>query len=130
MTPETIQAALGKSKCDNMHRAWRNRSNVSQWRWVTYARELRGADADLPRIWKLAACLYVACAWYASRKGGETFIGRTVPDKGWALINLLTEDFLEDIPDRALTRGAWETQQKAEALARKAARKDHPEREE
>ncbi len=123
MTPETIKAALEKAKCDNMRRAWRNRTNVTHWQWVAYARELLGNDVDLQKVWELAACLYVACAWYTSRAGGETFIGKNIPERGWALIGLLTEDFLEDTPDRALTRGAWEQQKEAEALARKAARR-------
>ena len=82
---------------------------MTLWQWVAYARELRGADANQQRIWELAACLYVACGWYVNRgRGTETFIGREVPTRGWALIGLMTEDFLESIPDHALTRGVWE----------------------
>lgn len=130
MTPETIKAALETAKCPKMRRAWRNRSNVTHWQWVAYARKLRGADANLQRVWELAACLYVACGWYASRSGSEIFDGRNIPARGWALIGLMTEDFLEKTPDRALTRGAWEKQREAEALARKAARRNHPDWEE
>lgn len=131
LPPENIQAALETARCPKMCRAWRNRSNVTHWQWVAYARKLRGADANLKRIWELAACLYVACGWYVNRgRGTETFIGREVPTRGWALIGLMTEDFLENTPDRALTRGAWEAQKEAEALACKAARRDHPDWEE
>ena len=130
MTPENIQATLATAKCPKMRRAWRNRSNVTHWQWVAYARELRGADANLQRVWKLAACLYVACGWYAGRSGSEIFVGHDIPAKGWALIGLTAEDFLENTPDCALTQGAWEQQREAEALARKAARRKHPEWEE
>jgi len=121
--PNRLQTELGNVTCPKMRRAWRNRSNVTQWQWVAYARKLQGADANQPRIWKIAACLYVACGWYASRSGSEVFNGSAMPTRGWELIGLLSEDFYHNPPDRALTRGQWEQQRKEEAQARKAARK-------
>ena len=120
--PDRLQVILGGIACPKMRRAWRNRSNVTHWQWVAYARELQGADANQDRIWKIAACLYVACGWYASRSGSETFDGSAILTRGWALIGLLTEDFYHNLPDRAMTRGQWEQQRREEAEARKEAR--------
>ena len=121
--PIRLRTLLGNIACPKMRRAWRNRSNVTQWQWVAYARKLQGTDANLPRIWKIAACLYVACGWYASRSESEVFDGSTIPTRGWELIGLLSEDFHHNPPDRALTRGQWEQQKKEEAQARKEARR-------
>jgi hypothetical protein len=113
--PIQLQAKLGNVTCSKMRRAWRNRSNVTQWQWVAYARELQGADADLLRVsnWKIAACLYVACGWYAS--GSGVFDGSIVPTRRWELIGLLAKDFYHDLPDCALTRWQLEQRQKEEA---------------
>lgn len=114
-----LQTLLSHVVYPKMRRAWRNRSNVTQWQWVAYACKLQGTDTNQDRIWKIAACLYVACGWYASRSGSEVFEGSTVPIRGWKLISLLAEDFYHKLPDRALTRGQWEQQRKDEAKARK-----------
>lgn len=118
-----LQTELGNVTCDKMRRAWRNRSNITQWQWVAYARKLQGTDANLPRIWKIAACLYVACGWYAGRSGSEVFNSSNIPTRGWELIGLLAEDFYHNLPDYALTRGQWEARRKEEAQACKAAGK-------
>ena len=121
--PDWLQATLEDVKCSKMRRAWRNRSNVTQWQWVAYARRLQGADVSQTRIWKIAACLYIACGWYASRSESEVFDGSTVPMRGWELISLLADDFYHNLPDRALTRGQWEQRRKEEAEKRKEARR-------
>jgi len=125
VNPVTLRKILGSVTHPRMCRAWRNRSNVTRWQWEAFARQVLeesgpGSGIDFR---KLAACLYVACGWYAARSGSDTFDGAAVPTRGWLLIGLMTEDFLECTPDRALTRGAWEEQRKQEAAVRKAARK-------
>lgn len=86
--------ALEGVACPKMRRAWRNRSNVVQWHWVGYARTILGSNAALVDVWRLGACLYVACGWYAARSGSDTFNATTVPPRGWELIRAMTEDFL------------------------------------
>lgn len=122
-TTADFQAALAGVACPKMRRSWRNRSNVVQWHWVGYARIILGPDATRHDCYRLGACLYVACGWYAARAGSDTFNSDTVPPRGWDLIRAMTEDFLAAPPDRALTRGAWEEQRQKDAAAHKAARK-------
>lgn len=124
----TYREVLTTVTCPKMRRAWRNRSNVTQWEWCDRARRILGESVDAlgtdaPQyVAKFAACLYVACGWYASRCGSEVFDGATVPPQGWNLIQAMTEDFVVSPPDRALTRGAAETKRKHDALLRKLAR--------
>jgi hypothetical protein len=123
------QEVLGTIVCRKMRRAWRNRSNVTQGEWCGYARQILGESTDAlgtdaPKYTaKFAACLYVACGWYAARCGSEVFDGTTIPPQGWNLIQAMTEDFIVSPPDRALTRGAWEDQRQRAANTRKFANK-------
>lgn len=121
MNPVVLRAVLTHVRHPKMRRAWRNRSNVTQWHWVWYVYSIlrqSGPDSGID-AWHLAACLYVACGWYAARSGSATFDGANVTMRGWLLIGLMVDDFLECPPDRALTRRAWEKQRKQEAAERR-----------
>lgn len=124
-TASDYQRILSHETCPKMRRAWRNRSNVTHDQWVRYAKQLLPSPAvnTLGDCYRLAACLYVACGWYAARCGSETFSGSNIPPQGFELIRVMTEDFLTNTPDRALTRLAWEEQRKENAIIRRHLRK-------
>ena len=83
MSPKILRDTLGRAEFSGMQYVWQDRSNVTQWWWVTFARELLGFDASQQRVRELAACLYSACKWYTKRRGSETFVGQDVPARDW-----------------------------------------------
>ncbi len=93
MGPKILQDVLGRAEFSGMQHVWQDRSNVTQWWWVTFARKLQ-SDASQQRVRELAACLYSACKWYTQRRKSETFIGQDVLAKDWALISLVVDDLL------------------------------------
>jgi hypothetical protein len=108
LTADALQARLLGFKCKRMQRAWRNRSPVTQGQW--YARAcilLNNASASLLDCHQLAAALYVACGELCDAPGQVFEPYYWLPDR-WRTLAERLPRYLHDMPERALSRGAYE----------------------
>jgi hypothetical protein len=109
---DTIKAAFAGFTGEKMLRAWRNRSPVTCSYWTARARTLLGTDASLDAVWKLAAALYAACGEYVWTDG--TFRADTLATVAWQGIAYRTAAYYRNLPEKALSRGAYEQRRKAQ----------------
>jgi hypothetical protein len=99
-SPAEMQAVLGGIRCDKMTRAWRNRSNVTRWKWEAAARDLLGDS-------KHAGALYVACGELCNPPDW-TFDGATWPPEFWENLARRLPGFVNHPPEKALSRWQYE----------------------
>jgi hypothetical protein len=100
-------ALLVDMDCSKMSRAWRSRTGRTRGKWIDAVIMLLCPEKG-ESIEGVAACLYVACGWYAMRCGSYTFNGSAVPPSGWRVIAAMTVDFMAMKPAKAMGRGEWE----------------------
>jgi len=110
-----LEAALGDFRCDRMGRAWRSRSPVTHGDWTARARKLLGDAADLAAVGHLAAALYAAASDYSHN---ATFRPAALEPHAWKLLSGRLRTYRANLPDKALSRGAYDAKRRA---ARKSA---------
>lgn len=112
-----LEAALGDFRCQQMRRAWRNRSNCTHGDWTASARKLLGKDAGLDAVWQLAAALYAAASDFSP---GGRFQGTELTPHEWKQLSGRLRTYRADLPEQALSRGQYEERRKAARRPAKA----------
>ena len=111
----TLEAALGDFRYDKMRRAWRTRSPVTHGKWTEPARKLLGTAADLAAVGQLAAALYAAASDF-SRNGN--FRPAALEPHTWKQLSGRLRTYRAELPDKALSRGAYDAKRRAANLQR------------